>query len=57
MQTSDKLFIIYFAVSNCFKLRFNVWSANNFNKTSLNLLRKEDRENHLPLFQYLRHLV
>ena len=44
-------------ILNCFKLRFNVWSANNFNNTSLNLLEKEDRGNDLPLFQYLRHVV
>ena len=44
-------------ILNCFKLRFNVWSANNFNNTSSNLLEKEDRGNHLSLFQYLRRVV
>ena len=48
-------FILLFL--NCFKLRFNVWSANNFNNTSLNLLEKEDLRNHLSLFQYLRRVV
>ena len=44
-------------ILNCFKLRFNVWSGNNFNNTSLNLSEKEDRGNHLLLFQYLRRVV
>ena len=48
-------FILLFL--NCFKLRFNVWSVNNFNNTSLNLLEKKDRGNHLSLFQYLRRVV
>ena len=36
----------------CFKLRFNVWRANNFNNTSLNLLEKENRG-----IIYLRRVV
>ena len=37
---------------NCFKLRFNVWSVNNFNNTSLNLLEKKDRKSSItfPVF-------
>ena len=38
-------------ILNCFKFRFSVWSADNFNNASLNLLEKEDRGNHLSLFQ------
>ena len=45
MRASERVkksFILLFL--NCFKLCFNVWSANNFDDTSLNLLEKEDRE-------------
>ena len=51
---NDSKFILFL---NCFKLRFNVRSVNNFNNTSLNLLEKKDRGNHLSLFQYLRRVV
>ena len=42
---------------NCFKLCFSAWSASNFNNTSVNLLNKDDRGNHLSLFQCLRREV
>ena len=39
---------------NCFKLCFCAWNASNFNNTSLNLLNKDDRGNHLSLLERLR---
>ena len=58
MRASERVkksFILLFL--NCFKLCFNVWSANNFDDTSLNLLEKEDRGNHVSPFQCLRRVV
>ena len=55
-ETPDEEAVILLFL-NCFKLSFNFVSANNFNNTSLNLLEKEDRGNHLSLCQHLRCVV